>query len=183
MHIKKEKLDMRVYCIAAVAACLADAASAVSAAAAEGTAAGAAAAGAGEAAAAGAAPSGGEAAGTGEASAAAAAAAASSCCSGDCCTIQLEETSTNILYSLPSRCAIVGSEEHHQIMQRNRVYAELQAAIQSVPGRFKVSHTQTLNPQQKLKAVETDNNASVAAAVEASPANIHDALAEKPTSL
>ena len=98
-------------------------------------------------------------------------------------SIHLEETGTCLLFVRPSTCAVAGSEEHKQICQRNKVYASLKAARQSVPGKFKIGHSQTLNPQQKIQAVATDSQEPVSQGVGASPANIYDALATKTRSL
>ncbi|XP_026190869.1 uncharacterized protein LOC34618806 [Cyclospora cayetanensis] len=97
--------------------------------------------------------------------------------------IELEETATQFLFVRPSTCTVPGTEEHRQICQRNKVYAELKSSRHSIPGRFKVAHTQTLNPQQKLQAVGTGSQEPISQGVEASPAAIHDALAAKPRTL
>ncbi|CDJ68037.1 LOW QUALITY PROTEIN: axonemal inner arm I1 intermediate chain dynein IC138, putative [Eimeria necatrix] len=94
--------------------------------------------------------------------------------------VELEETETLLLFSKASSCAVMGSEEQQQIAARNKAYAELLAARAAVPRKFKTAHTQTLNPQQKLKAVATDSSALLSAAVAATPADIHDALTAKP---
>lgn len=98
-------------------------------------------------------------------------------------SIELEETATHFLFVRPSTSVFSGSDEYTQVCHRNKAYAELKSNKQSIPSRYKVSHTQTLNPQQRLQGVATDTQVPLSQGVSASPAEIHDALAAKPRTL
>lgn len=98
-------------------------------------------------------------------------------------TATLQETATHVYFSRASSVEVGGSssEALEGLASRNEAYLRLCQRHRDNPSLFKTQLTETPNPPLKLKATSTNEAESASHEAQVSPAEIHDALQQKPS--